>query len=329
MEWVVDLFPYVGCLAIFVTCAEIFTYKGFFSNHFYFSQFVFTAICLAHALIIIRYKFNSLSELHKTTYKLTFALSSLALPLSIISYIVLSSVEKDHYPNYIFTKYHLVIDLMPALIFTELIVLTTSYLILARQSHTKFYKNAIYGMLFKNLSDPVYKVLRLIIFLMSMWIFGKYVLNGILITYSVNKQAYSLITSSYDEKMRSYWGPIYDYFSFIKSNTPEDAVILIPPQMSPWQTEGNAGLVRYFLYPRKVINGELTDINYTNVEYILITWGSWGVNDKSLYGWPKITIPADKITYWNSENNGTTTSEEVQYVPKNDDNIWGIIKVRK
>ena len=61
--------------------------------------------------------------------------------------------------------------------------------------------------------------------------------------------------SSYDEKMRSRWGWYYDFISFIKENTPEDANILFPPQSKQYPRVGNLGLNSYFLLPRSLHHG--------------------------------------------------------------------------
>jgi len=61
--------------------------------------------------------------------------------------------------------------------------------------------------------------------------------------------------SSYDEKMRRRWGWYYDFISFIKDTTPDDANILFPPQSNQYPRIGNLGLNSYFLLPRGLHHG--------------------------------------------------------------------------
>lgn len=63
------------------------------------------------------------------------------------------------------------------------------------------------------------------------------------------------LESSYDEKMRSRWGWYYDFVSFIKENTPDDANILFPRPSNRYPRIGNLGLNSYFLLPRGLHHG--------------------------------------------------------------------------
>jgi len=80
--------------------------------------------------------------------------------------------------------------------------------------------------------------------------------------------------SSYDEKMRRRWGWYYDFISFIKENTPEDANILFPPQSNQYSKIGNLGLNSYFLLPRGLHHGnEQTVQSLTPPVYLVICKG--------------------------------------------------------
>jgi hypothetical protein len=54
---------------------------------------------------------------------------------------------------------------------------------------------------------------------------------------------------SYDEKMRRKYEWYYDFMSFIRKNTPDDATILFPPQFVWSYSNG------YFLLPRRLHYG--------------------------------------------------------------------------
>ena len=109
--------------------------------------------------------------------------------------------------------------------------------------------------------------------------------------------------SSYDDKMRFSVGTeFYDYTLFIKENTPEDAVILIPPQAYPWPQTGNAGYIRYFVFPRKVINGAEFEpginLEENKIGYALFLWGDFPISEQgSTPGWPKFDLKAEYKLY--------------------------------
>jgi hypothetical protein len=134
---------------------------------------------------------------------------------------------------------------------------------------------------------------------------------------------------SYDDKMRYVWGFYYDYMAFVKSYTPENAKILIPPQQGPWFSEGNGALSRYFLYPRKLYNGNDITVQTDDFDYIMIAWGSWTNYPDSAYGWPKVNINAEKLVYFTPGDKSVQVYLE-DYDPKDKKNAggWGLIKLR-
>jgi hypothetical protein len=74
--------------------------------------------------------------------------------------------------------------------------------------------------------------------------------------------------STHEEKMRRMLGADYSYLSFVRNETPEDAIILAPPR-SIWHPEGkklgfgnwitSKSYVSYFIYPRRVIYDDEKD----------------------------------------------------------------------
>ena len=139
------------------------------------------------------------------------------------------------------------------------------------------------------------------------------------------------LNSSYDYKMAERWGVYYDYIKFVKENTEEDSSILIPPQALPWYSTGNAGLDRYFLYPRLLGNGSYDgSIDFDKYDYVMLVWGEWNDAPRERYGWPKMKVRAEKVIYFNPE---TKQTKEVggNYNPKDSsiEGVWGIIKIKK
>jgi len=134
---------------------------------------------------------------------------------------------------------------------------------------------------------------------------------------------------SYDDKMRRVWGFYYDYMKFVRENTAPDSNILIPPHSYHWLSTGNGGLNRYFLYPRKHINGEVDNIPDNGYDYVLIAKGLWyseGVD----WGWPKVYVKASKIWYIDPQTLKVSELEK-DFDPKDSFNMqaWGLIKVKR
>ena len=53
-----------------------------------------------------------------------------------------------------------------------------------------------------------------------------------------------------EEKLSHSWGTYYKWVSFIRDKTPEDSLIILPPQGDKFPVIGNAGLCDYFIFPR-------------------------------------------------------------------------------
>lgn len=108
--------------------------------------------------------------------------------------------------------------------------------------------------------------------------------------------------ATYDERMRKDWGPFYDCMLIIKNNTPNNATIFIPPQTDVWQEEGNEYLVRYFLYPRKIMHFEkVTEASSYINPYFVYSWGYWG-GSRENGAWPYELIKSTSGKFVDNEN---------------------------
>jgi len=143
------------------------------------------------------------------------------------------------------------------------------------------------------------------------------------------------INLSYDKKMEMKAGEIpYSFAMFIKNNTQQDSTILIPPQGYPWDKTSNVAYLRYFLYPRNLVNGDEKDskVSLFYIDYVLIDYGETNV---SQYGytnfWPKFGVNGEYIIYWNPSNGSTKRVDNIKYIynPNNVTWQWGLIKVKK
>lgn len=134
--------------------------------------------------------------------------------------------------------------------------------------------------------------------------------------------------ASYSDKMTKAFPGFYPVIQTIKTLTPDDATILIPPQGNPWETEGNAAMVTYFLYPRRVGNLDQDTINELGDNtYLMISKGSWKRIGEVDYGWPKVGVPALKL--WEIGKNGEIVNTYIRdYNPNTDAWDWGLIEVK-
>jgi len=133
---------------------------------------------------------------------------------------------------------------------------------------------------------------------------------------------------SYSAKMSNAYPGFYALTQTIKSLTPADATILIPPQGNPWETEGNSAMVRYFLYPRTVANLDPSTVSeLADNTYLVIAKGSWKRIGDTDYGWPKVVVPAKKL--WQIDQDGQILSTVARdYNPSTDVWDWGLIEVK-
>lgn len=174
------------------------------------------------------------------------------------------------------------------------------------------------------------RILKLIFFLVC---FSILFLNFMTI-YPVLRREIAIIRRyplvSYDEKMRNKIGAnFYDYTVFLKSNLPEEAVVLVPPQRFPWPQTGNIYYLRYFLHPRKLVHGnEQTILQDKNINYALMLWGESAPTQEYLPGWPKFPVKAEEIIFF---KNGKTETIKKDFDPQKDmkEGVWGLIKIRR
>jgi hypothetical protein len=133
--------------------------------------------------------------------------------------------------------------------------------------------------------------------------------------------------ATYADKMSATYPGFYPAMQVVKTLTPDDATIYIPPQGNPWEIEGNVAMVTYFLYPRKVINLDPTTVSTLPPKsYLLIAKGSWQRIGEVDYGWPKIPVTASRIWEIDTVNNKINNYSR-DYDPGQDKWNWGLIEV--
>lgn len=277
-----------------IAAAEAVSYFGLIKNHLGYSANIFFFIGFIAATI---------SRLPlKKRHKLWILILNLVLTTL---YLVLNAVENITFPNYIYSNFH--INLPGLKVFNLLLVL---YSVLILQAAQKYLKKISIALLIAytslTISDEFGRSIAFLIKQTRVWINNP--------------------SATYEQKMIKSYGGFYPAMMLVRQLTPEKSIILIPPQANPWEVEGNAPMVSYFLYPRQVINFDNYQFQHELPEYALIAHGSWAKTGNYDYGWPKIKINANKI--WNFDiNNLTTTEFEQDYLPDLAKWEWGLIEV--
>jgi len=184
--------------------------------------------------------------------------------------------------------------------------------------------------------NKIFNFLDILIYAILFLVLGQYIVkdfNGI----KGSRPFFILrnINLSYDAKMEIMVGKTsYNYVIFLKENTPEDSTILIPPQGFPWPHTSNVGYFRYFLYPRKLVNGNEKDskVDLKSVDFVLIDYGETKI---SQYGftnvWPKFDVDGEYIIYWDPVSKKTWKADNSKYTYDKSDLVerWGIVKIKK
>lgn len=283
------LFFFLSTLA--ASALESVTYFGFILKHLHFSAYWIYFLGVLAALTP-----------RPVPRLLSQALSILAYPIT-IAYLCFIYLETTHYPNYIYTQFH-----VNPLAFQFFVCLVWLHVFIQR--HLPLTKALILAVLIYIGSDGAGRTFALI----------RNELTAILHEPFL----------TYDQKMsREYWG-FYSAMKQVRLLTPDNATLLIPPQGNPWEVEGNGAMVRYFIYPRKLAN-LLPDFTVPpqipGPTYILIAKGSWpSVTNPAGYGWPKVVVDSRQI--WHIDlATGKNYSYNRPYDPTTDQWNWGLIEV--
>lgn len=320
LEKFVFFIPMMGYFTLFLILIETFTYPGFLSKYILFSSKTFSVIYLFISLILI---FLNNNNNKRIVPEILFSLNYIFVPIFLFTYLILYLEEFNNYPNYVFSSYHVHIEQVRV----SLLFLLGLLVIDIFQKYKLIIINQISS--FFGLWSGLNKTQNCIIFIILLIYI---ILNALNTTDSFLSNFFVVITKptlSYEEKQELKI-PLYKYMMFIKANTRSNSKILIPPQQSPWLTIGNAGIVRYFLYPREILVGEYDTNNFKSADYVLLTRGSWHTNDKSMYGWPRENIYNAKITFYNLESEDSTLLTTTDYIFKPNSEIsnkWGLIEV--
>lgn len=321
------LFIFISCLTFFILILEVFTYKNILFKHFFISSDVLFVISLVLGWMVLnsQERGNKLVEfLSKYTF---FTLQYLFLPIS-VCYLYFIFLNINHYPNYVFSNYHLQPDLLIRPLLFSLSILLLSYI---------KKRSGMFTQTVNLIKDPKKQTENILLLVLILALFSYGVFNFMKDINSLSPYvvlSFKNFDKSEQQKrdvmMKTKYGYFYDYIKFVNKIVPSNSSILLPPQKNPWQNEGNQRLSRYFLYPRNIYSAHENNLP-SNIEYIEIAWGSVDFPSKSEteYGWPKNKINAETVYIYNFES-GKYTEYKGDYDPDKylKPGVYGLIKTR-
>lgn len=290
---------------------EAATHSGFVFSHINIDIDLITLIVGFFAFVVLILK---LIKKNIVVQKYEKTISVIAV-LTIASFIILKIVNRLTYSTFVFGALHIQPDMLkwPALV----AVFSVAVIWIPR-------------IKFKKLFDVESVILMFILLIIVSNLYQIYKSEWQDFRYMVTNP-----DATYDDKMRYELCPIfYDYTLFINEYTSENSSLLMPPQSFPWPYVGNGGMLRYFVYPRNIINGkeyespskEVLD----NVDYVLLNWGeteqTQGVYTQE---WPKFDVKAEKIIFMNEDGSfGGEVKGDYHYSNYKGKKVWGLIVVK-
>lgn len=306
-----SLFVYLWLTSIAATLVEAFTYRGFINKHYLINSYIFVYLALFLGIYLM-FSFGKKNNLVNSNI---YRLNTVFFKMIFTSYLLLSLLDLLNYKNFVFSKFHI----FPENLF--IVCLLSLFVILSK--NISFNKNS-----------KKREIWMFVFYIISAW--ALYI-NMTKINSMFIDQIRFMVRNpraSYDEKMRRMLSEeFYDYILFIKTNTPDNSTILIPPQTNPWPQSGNVSYVRYFLYPRKIAQGkqfEAADYNKIGIDYALLDWGE--IEEESVgftHGWPKFDIPSEEIILMRDNNEVEILKENYIFKNFKDKKLWGLIKIKK
>ena len=318
------LFPYAVVMTVFFILLDTKIYPGFSKKIILIPTNILIFLVLGLGF------YNLLAKDQKVSVDLNtivFYINRLLTPAIFFFYFLLSMTEQQNYPNYIFSTYKMhvypfkqLLTLMLGLIFVD-----------AARAYQLQVRAFVVSRLFeKRISWRSIRWEVAAIGLIACFVFFTILRNTMEVFDTIFKTYPQIVThplASYEEKSQFILND-YRFFLFLKEYSSENAVIAIPPQQTPWLTSGNGGYVRYFTYPKHVINSPLEGSIPPEATHVMISKGEWPVSEDE-YGWPKQVIEARRIWYFNRETNEVTLSPSTTYYPEENKYSWGLIELEQ
>ena len=258
------IFPFFCPLIIVMIFTESYTYSGFLANKLIFPLWFFMGFfIICGFLTILPLVPSDTREQMSNYYNAIFMANRLLLFAGIFEIGLMLAIEKEHFVGYVYTRFlHIEPSILSQIILVGLVILAVDMSRLIFKAEKKYRQSL---------------TLSLLITALTIWVLASHIPQITFHILTTSRFILAHPTATYAEKMRIRWES-YDFWMYINRYTPEDSTIMIAPKMSPWLVSGNLGLVRYFLYPRYLVNSDQERNAPINPEadFALIDWGTWG-----------------------------------------------------
>ncbi len=305
----------------------VYAYPEILNNHLGFSPFIFLNIAELVILFCLLFKHKTKEDLLKALKRPVLILHSILILLLLSTWTVFTILESLNFDNYIFSTFHINLSGLNLLVNYSMILEFALILLFNNKWFLKIN--------FQKKNSVKLRDIRLVLFIFLLVSLGNFVIVNSKSTLIDGLKRIIFISQhsawTYEEKMEYNWGDFYRYMQMLVIHTPENAIILIPPAESHWLSTGNSVLVRYFLFPRKVIScTTIYCLPPSGATHVILSKGLW--QDPTIpYGWPKVTLDANNIKYFNLQSKEITNITGENYDPNLSLNqeSWGVITLKQ
>lgn len=292
ISWVVFLLsPVSGLIRLQVLTnpnLQIFHVSGL-STLLFYSPFIISAFVFVIMIFWFReFARGSLTDWHQKIFTFISILTVLFLLTS--QYLI--NKEYTNYPNYLYFHYGITVfhlQLMSFVAALQVMIFFAFYVYrLTYKPTKKLLKQSLLYTDSKTLSFENLSFLISVIGLLSLFI-----LSG------STALEWPMLSRGLSEGYEGKVGVDYKYIQLISDHTPNDVIVIHPPQGNIWPAIGNQPVLRYFIYPRTLVSGALvTSQDFTkqiNEAYFVV------IDPKGDREWPIINISKKTVTF--DENN--------------------------
>jgi len=275
-------------------------------------------------LVIKLGEYWSKEKFYRSLYVATFVTAIVVLGISIY----FSSLEAANYPNYVFSQFNIYLPSLRIYSSLQILYISVGILSLIYFHLPRGGELDIRNPSFKKIAWYLSIILVAVILFNSLSDFTNFIVNEITL---YKKYVFASPTA------RNELPDLGDYYFkiiFIRDNTEENAVILHPKQSEAFPDIGNQPLIRYTLFPRRLVTQDLEEKFFkenenidTPIYYILAR----GEGERSDTIFPNHSVKAVSVTIL--YNNGSSnTIRNIDYTPaflKNLENFKiGVLKLK-
>ena len=255
---------------------EIYYFPGLVKKYLFFPKEI---------VLIPFYYFVILFGKQLKEVKILFPILKILLSILAVIFLTFLAIESIYYSNYVLKTYHIhIIEVLNLFTFFGMIFILIN--------NTKIIK------LFNKEKTYLIRILTITsVVTIAIYLQINFVST---MNYGLGELMFIIKNSNYDyEQKRAYrWKDIDAYIDLIINNTPPDATILIPPLTQKWQTIGNGAVVKYFIRPRKTVNGDFSE-KFAYFDCALFVSGEYYFNTRMFNIWPNQKHKAKRIIFFN------------------------------